>query len=222
MRLLYHFSLDPASRFARLALAEKKLDFALREERAWERREAFLDLNPACEVPVLVESEGATVAGAPAIVEYIDETSGGESLIGTGAVQRAEVRRLVQWFMAKFDREVTRYLLGQKVMDRLAGRGVPDAMLIRAGLTNLRLHVDYLGWLAEHRNWLAGERFSLADIAAAAHVSVIDYLGDMPWDANAAAKDWYQRIKSRPSFRPLLTDRVTGAPPPAHYADLDF
>jgi glutathione S-transferase len=222
MRLLYHFPLDPGSRVVRLVLAERKLDFALREERVWERRGAFLDLNPAGEVPVLVESEGATVVGAIAAAEYLDETTPGDALIGIGAPHRAEVRRLVNWFLAKFDREVTRYLLDQKIMNRLAGRGVPDATLIRAGLENLKIHLDYVNWLAEHRNWLAGDRFSLADIAAAAQVSVIDYLGDVPWANKPAAKDWYQRIKSRPSFRPLLGDRITGAPPPAHYADLDF
>lgn len=222
MRLLYHFPLDPASRFARILLAERRLDFALREERVWERRDAFLDLNPACEVPVLVESEGATVVGALPMAEYLDETTPGDSMIGIGAPHRAEVRRIVCWFMGKFEREVTRYLLDQKIMHRLSGRGVPDAGLIRAGLENLKLHLDYVAWLAEHRNWLAGDRFSLADIAAAAQLSVIDYLGDVRWDSKPAAKDWYQRIKSRPSFRPLLGDRITGAPPPAHYADLDF
>jgi len=222
MRLLYHFPLDAGSRFVRVILGERRLDFTLREERVWERREAFLDLNPACEVPVLLEAEGGTVAGAMAIAEYLDETTAGDSLVGIGAPHRAEVRRLTAWFMAKFDREVTRYLLGEKIMSRLSGRGVPDASLIRAGLENLKIHLDYVGWLAEHRNWLAGERFSLADIAAAAQFSVIDYLGDVVWDRRPAAKDWYQRIKSRPSFRPLLGDRITGAPPPAHYADLDF
>jgi glutathione S-transferase len=222
MRLLYHFPIDPASRLVRLVLAERRVEFALREERVWERRAAFLDLNPSCEVPVLVESEGATVVGAVPAAEYLDETTPGETLIGIGAPHRAEVRRLVAWFMNKFDRDVTRFLLDQKIINRLAGRGVPDATLIRAGLENLKLHLDYVAWLAEHRNWLAGDRFSLADIAAAAQLSVIDYLGDVPWGLRPAAKDWYQRIKSRPSFRPLLGDRVTGAPPPAHYADLDF
>jgi len=222
MRLLYHFPLDPGSRFVRVLLGERKLDFALREERVWERRAAFLDLNAACEVPVLVEAEGPTVVGAVPIAEYIDETTPGDALVGIGAPHRAEVRRLVAWFLGKFDREVTRYLLGQKIVGRLSGRGVPDASQIRAGLENVKLHIDYVGWLAEHRNWLAGDRFSLADIAAGAQLSVIDYLGDVAWDKKPAAKDWYQRIKSRPSFRPLLGDRITGAPPPPHYADLDF
>jgi len=74
----------------------------------------------------------------------------------------------------------------------------------------------------ERRRWLAGENFSLADITAAAHLSTLDYLGDVPWDNHEPAKEWYARIKSRPSFRPLLADHIPGAPPPKHYADLDF
>jgi glutathione S-transferase len=93
---------------------------------------------------------------------------------------------------------------------------------VRAALGRLRGHLDYLGSLAEHRWWLAGDAMSLADLAAAAHVSAVDFTGDIPWTEYPAAKAWYQRIKSRPSFRPLLADMVRGMVPPAHYADLDF
>jgi glutathione S-transferase len=101
-------------------------------------------------------------------------------------------------------------------------RGGPDSAAIRAGKVNIGIHLDYIGWLAERRNWLAGGIFSMADLIAAAQISAMDYLGDIPWDDHAAAKDWYARMKSRPSFRPLLADNLPGAPPPAHYADLDF
>jgi glutathione S-transferase len=63
---------------------------------------------------------------------------------------------------------------------------------------------------------------SLADVAAAAHLSCIDYIGDVPWEAYELAKNWYARIKSRPSFRSILADHIAGMPPPKHYADLDF
>ncbi len=79
-----------------------------------------------------------------------------------------------------------------------------------------------MGTLADHRSWLAGEELSIADLSAAAHLSVIDYLGDIPWTDFPVAKLWYQRIKSRPSFRPLLGDTLRGMPASASYADLDF
>ncbi|HZT52676.1 MAG TPA: glutathione S-transferase family protein [Stellaceae bacterium] len=222
MRVLYHFWLSPASRKLRLVLQEKGLDFTLKMEKTWERRPEFLALNPAGEVPVLLEPDGTVLADAGAIVEFLDEIYREKLLIGLNPVDRAETRRLGAWFDVKMNREVTDLLLGEKIMKRLVGSGQPDSAAIRAGKTNLGYHLDYISYLAERRRWLAGDHFSVADISAAAHLSVLDYLGDVPWDEHEPAKEWYARIKSRPSFRPLLSDHIPGAPPPKHYADLDF
>jgi glutathione S-transferase len=222
VRILHHLPLSPYARKVRLALAEKRLPFELRLERVWERRQEFLALNPACLVPVLVEDNGLVIADSTAICEYLDEAYPDTCLLGRTLAERAEVRRLIGWFDGKFAQEVTQNLLFERQMKRLLGRGNPDAAAIRAGYANLRPHLEYLGWLAETRAWLAGARVSLADFAAAAHLSALDYLGDVDWSWSDPAKDWYARMKSRPNFRGLLTDRVSGLAPPAHYADLDF
>lgn len=222
MRTLLHLPLSPFARKVRLALAEKRLPFELRIERVWDRREEFLAVNPAGTVPVLQESNGLWIADSYAICEYLDEAYPDMPLLGRTLGERAEVRRLVAWFDQKFHAEVTRNLVFEKQMKRLIGRGNPDATAIRAGYANLKPHLEYIGWLAETRAWLAGPQLSLADLAAAAHLSALDYIGDVDWSISDAAKDWYARVKSRPSFRPLLGDRVTGVVPPAHYDDLDF
>ncbi len=222
MRRLHHFPLQPFSRTLRIALREKGLDFELVEERPGERREELLRLNPSGEVPVLVEADGGAYADCQAIAEYLDEVYPEPSLIGRGPAARAEVRRLAGWFDHKFYREVTSRLLDEKIMKRLVRSGQPDSNAIRVASANLHIHLEYIAWLSDRRSWLAGDHFSLADAAAAAHISIVDYLGDMPWDAHPGAKDWYARVKSRPSFRPLLADHLPGAPPPRHYADLDF
>jgi glutathione S-transferase len=222
MRLLYHFPLSAFSRKIRLALAEKKLDFELRSERVWDRRQAFLALNPGGDVPVLVEDEETILADSQAIAEYLEEMVPEPPLHGADAKERAEVRRLVGWFDRKFNAEVTENLVGEKVMKRLQRYGGPDVLAIRAGITNIGYHLDYIGFLIERRNWLAGERLTYADLAAAAHLSCVDYLGDVPWDNHPEARTWYARIKSRPSFRPLLADQIPGLPPAAVYANLDF
>ncbi|MDA0702206.1 MAG: glutathione S-transferase family protein [Proteobacteria bacterium] len=222
MRTLYHLWLSPYSRKVRLALQEKGLEFTLKVEKVWERRVEFLAFNPAGQVPVLVEEDGSVIADSMAICEYLEEISPAVPLIGGSPAERAEVRRIAQWFDLKFGREVSTLLTNEKLLRRFLGRGEPDAASIRAGLQNIHYHLDYIGWLAERRNWLAGDDFSLADIAAGAHLSCVDYLGDVPWQDHEGAKQWYQRIKSRPSFRPLLADHIPGAPPPKHYADLDF
>lgn len=222
MRSLHHFALQPQSRRIRIQLREKKIDFDLVAERPWERREALLQLNPSGETPVLVEDGGFAIAGAASIGEYLEEVYPENPLLGADPRARAETRRLVAWFEEKFEREVTRNLLHEKMLRRLYGQGGPDSAAIRAGKANIRIHLDYIAWLTERRNWLAGAQFSLADAAAAAQLSVIDYLGDVDWDSFPEARHWYARVKSRPSFRPLLADTWPGTQPPPHYADLDF
>lgn len=222
MRTLFHLWLSPYCRKIRVVMAIKGLEFEMRVEKVWERRAEFLAMNPAGSVPVLVEEDGAVLSDHHAIAEYLEEVYPDESLIGTTPAARAEVRRVVGWFDDKFGREVTGNLVDEKIMKRFLGLGQPNSAAIRAGQANIHHHLAYIGWLCERRNWLAGEAFSLADVAAAAHLSTVDYVGDVPWDDHPAAKEWYARVKSRPAFRPLLADRIPGCPPPKHYADLDF
>jgi glutathione S-transferase len=222
---LYHHPFDPLSRRVRLALAEKNVtcDFVI--EKPWDPAESLLSLNPSGELPVLTITEARekhVIADAQAICEYLDETHAAESLLGKNPFQRAEVRRLIGWFDRKFYSEVSGPLVGEKAIKRLSGSGEPDSQQIRAACQNIRGHLEYIAWLTERRNWLAGDVISFADLAAGAHLSVMDYLGDVPWDTHILAKEWYARLKSRPSFRGLLGDRVAGFLPPKHYADLDF
>ena len=221
MRVLYHSLLSATSRKVRVVLAEKNLDFTMKAEKPWERRPEFLALNPAAEVPVLIDNDDV-FAGTEAIVEYLDEMYREKMLIGINPLDRAEVRRLVAWFDIKMNREVTENLVGEKMATRVGRGGQPNSQAIRAGHANLPHHLDYIGYLVDRRRWLAGEFFSVADITAAAHLSTLDYLGDVPWEEHELAREWYARIKSRPSFRAILADHVPGLPPPKHYADLDF
>ncbi|PKQ01951.1 MAG: glutathione S-transferase [Alphaproteobacteria bacterium HGW-Alphaproteobacteria-12] len=226
MRQLYHLPISPACRKVRLVMAEKGLDFELVEERDWERRDEFLMLNPAGEVPVLLVEEGEAVSGATPISEYLEETAPDVKLLPEEPLARAEVRRLVDWFDRKFAAEVSDGLIFEKVTRRFLsaadGGGAPDMIVVRAALHNLRYHLDYICYLMEERNWLAGEALTLADLTAAAHLSCLDYVGDVPWAQYPGAKDWYVRIKSRPGFRGILADHLAGMPPPKLYANLDF
>jgi glutathione S-transferase len=222
MRMLYHMPLSPFCRKVRIVLKEKGLPFQLHGENVWDRRAEFIKLNPACTVPVLVEADNTAIADSRAIVEYLQEVQPHPDLLGATPAERAETRRLVAWFDEKFYNEASQNLVGEKVMKRFLGRGEPDSTVVRAGLGNIRVHLDYIAYLTERRAWLGGDRFGLADIAAAAQLSTIDYIGDVPWSHQDAARDWYARVKSRPSFQPILEDRIPGLRPASHYDDLDF
>lgn len=222
MRTLYHHPLSTLSRLVRVALTEKHLDFDVREEPFWQRREDFLVLNPASEVPVLVEEDGLVVAGGVAACEYLEEVYPETPLLGATPKARAETRRLVDWFETKFNADVTRFLSFEKLNKRVVLGDAPDSRALRAGKENIHSHLDYIAWLTDRRSWLAGDNLSLADLAAGAHLSLIDYTADVPWEDHPLAKEWYVRLKSRPSFRPLLKDVLPGIAPAPIYADLDF
>jgi len=231
MWTLYHYPMCPFSRSVRLALSEYERDVELKEQRPWGFSRDFLEMNPAATLPVLKGPSDLRICGAYAISEFLADTGGRpgpggrkENTLFPGKDEaRAEVRRLVDWFHHKFDDEVSQCILEEKLYQRYPERRrTPDPELIRLGRDNLRYHLSYVSYLAHTRDWLAGERVSFADLAAAAHLSIMDYLHEVPWEEYPEAKEWYARIKSRPSFRPLLGDRLTVLAPPAHYADLDF
>ena len=218
---LYHFPLSPFCRKVRLTLAEKRLEVELVEERYWEQDPEFLRRNPAGKVPVL-KMDTKLMTESQAICEYLEETVPNPALMPRDAETRHEVRRLCAWFDDKFHTEVTSKLLYERVYKKIMGQGYPDSKNVKSGATRIKYHIDYLGWLLEQRRWLAGDVMTLADFAAAAHLSALDYISDVDWNRNALVKDWYAKIKSRPAFRPLLSDQIPGFPPPEHYADLDF
>ena len=230
MVTLHHHPLCPQSRFVRLFLGEYGIEPQLIEERPFERRHDYLLLDPAGETPLVIEDNGMVVPGAVTIAEYFDETRGLalgiHRLLPEDPAGRVEVRRLLHWFGQKFFAEVSSWLVTEKVYKRYMtpaqGGGAPDMDLIRAARANIRYHLRYIGYLTAHRKWLAGDRLTYADLAAAAHLSVVDFLGDVPWDEDETAKLWYARVKSRPAFRTLLADRLPGLAPAAAYADLDF
>lgn len=222
MRQLYHTPLSPFCRKVRMCLREKNLEFSLVEENPWEKNLKLFALNPAGEVPVLVEDDGTVVSGSYAICEYLEDTYPTPRLLGGHPAMRAEVRRLVDWFDHKFDYEVTQNVLFEKVFKRLMHYGPPNSAALRTGKDNIFYHLDYIGYLAQERHFLAGDVLTLADLACASHLSAMDYLGDVPWDYNDAAYRWYGLVKSRPSIRSVLSDRVHGVQPPVYYDNPDF
>jgi glutathione S-transferase len=221
MARLFHVPLSPYCRKIRLSLAEKKIECELVEERYWEKDPDFLRRNPAGKVPVL-RLDGIMMSESAAICEYIEETRPEPSLLPSDPAQKLEVRRLVSWFDDKFHHEVTSKLLYERVNKKMMKLGYPDSKNVKAGARAIKFHLGYLTWLLDHRRWLAGDTMTLADFAAAAHLSSLDYISDVDWNSCPEVKDWYAKIKSRPAFRSILADQVPGFTPPKHYNDLDF
>jgi len=221
MKKLYHFSLSPFCRKVRLVLGEKRIEVELIEERFWDKRLQFLNINHAGAVPVYAENN-VVISDSTAIFEYLEETHAEPSLLPNQPEKRAEARRLSHWFNDKFQKEVTENLLYERVYKKIAKRGYPDSRKIKLGIRNFKFHLDYMNWLLDKRKWLAGDEMTIADFSASAHLSSLDYTNDVDWDGFPSVKDWYSKIKSRPAFRTILSDLVTGFHPPEHYGNLDF
>jgi len=221
MVLLVHNSILPQCRKIRILMAEKKMLFVLKEENPWALSQDIMKINPAGELPVFI-FDGNIISGNYAITEFLEETYTQNRLISGNTKERSEIRRLVDWFDNKFDREVYQYIVGEKIYKRFALKLPPESKRLKAGINNLRFHMEYIDWMVERNNYLAGANFSLADISAAAQLSIIDYLGDVPWENYKNAKLWYSKIKSRPSFKDILNDRIKGIYPAKNYMNLDF
>jgi glutathione S-transferase len=221
MNTLYHYPLSPFSRKVRLSLGEKRIEVALVEERYWEKDAEFVRRNPAAKVPIL-KMAGRTMSDSTAICEYLEEIYPTPALLPGNPEARFETRRLVGWFDDKFYHEVTTKLTGERVYRKVMGTGYPDSTNVKAGAKAIKYHLDYMAGLLEVRRWLAGNEMTLADFAAAAQLSCLDYTSDVDWNRHEVLKDWYAKIKSRPAFRSILADEVPGFQPAAHYADLDF
>lgn len=222
MRALFYMTLCPFSRAARMALTEKGLMAELVLENAWDMHPEFLAMNPSGEIPALVEDDGTVVAGGYAVLEYLEDICPQRPLFGVTTPARAEVRRLIEWFNTRFNDEVTRKVVFEKAYKKLMQQGEPDSTTIREGKRSLPYHLDYITNLVRARGWLAGDSLSMADIVAAAHLSCLDYLGDIAWEGRPHVREWYGLMKSRPSLRALLPERVAFFRPPAYYEDPDF
>src|SRR5690242_711429 len=220
---LYQFPLCPFSRKVRLLLGEKGVGYELVRESPWLRRDEFIDMNPAGQTPVITDpSRGLLLVDSMAICEYFEETIDKAVMINGTPANRAEIRRLVTWFDTHFYQDVTAQLLNERMIKRLVHRAAPDAKALREAMKAAERHLDYVDYLLDHRSWIGGATMSLADLAAAAQISVADYLGGIDWKGHDQASSWYGGFKSRPSFQPLLSERMEVIGPPKHYANHDF
>ncbi|MGB3472130.1 MAG: glutathione S-transferase family protein [Erythrobacter sp.] len=219
---LYQFPLCPFSRKIRLLLGEKNIAYDPVREDPWNASDDFFNLNPAGRTPVLVDEERKiTIADSRAIGEYIEETVDRLPMISGSATSRAEIRRLTALFDENFFHDVTQPLLNERMKKRLILKQPPDSTVLSEALRMAHGHLDYMDWLIDNRPWLAGSTMSMADLAAAAQISVADYLGGIDWRDHQQTRGWYAVFKSRPSFRPLLTERMDGIRPPDHYGQVD-
>jgi glutathione S-transferase len=214
MRRLTHILMSPPCRLVRLILSEKRIGCQLTAPE-----------DVLAHLPILLEEDGRAVTGLWAIIDHVEGLHPDPPLLSEDDAERAEALRLLDWAAYHFHEEVTKRIVFQKASQAHTGslvKSTPDMQMVRLGRQALHRALASLGQLADGHGFLASRDVSLADLAMAAHLSALDYYGEVPWTEYPPIMEWYTRMKSRPSFRPLLADRVPGQPPVAHYAELDF
>lgn len=220
MRTLFHYPLDAFGRIIRIFLYERSLDYQPIEEYPWNRKKIFSENHMFSDLPTLVENDTLVIQGAYSIVEYIEYNYRAQN---KGSIRnKIEIDRITSLFNIYFFAEVTNKVIYEKITKKYIEKAAPDSSSIRKGSQNIAKYFEYIAWLMNRRNWLAGDDFSLADISAAAHVSCLDYVDSIEWEKFPEVKDWYVRVKSRPSFREILNDKIPNIKPPEHYVNLDF
>lgn len=219
---VYHYPLCPFSRKLRIVLREKNIPFEMFLEPFFLRRKEFLKLNPSGETPMIVRADKKVMWGNQSIFEYLEELSDTRKINPEDLELRSESRKLTEWFDHKFYNEVTRYILNEKIIKTISGNSAPNSQAIQAAKRNIGMHLDYISHLRKNHRYLVSDEPTLADFSAAAQLSVLDFVGDVPWNHNQSAKEWYALIKSRPSFKPILFDKISNFTPPAHYSNPDF
>ena len=222
MITLYHYYLCSSSRYIRLILEEHKISYDTQLENYWKPQTDFLKLNPAGHLPVLVNEENFPVVGANACIEYVKDLEVRSKLFVNDYREKAEINRLVHWFDVIFKKEVFDPIIYEKIFSGILDNITPNSENIRAALNNLDFHIQYFNYLLNSKNYFIKDDLTYLDFLAAANFSVLDYLGVLNFKDYENIKEWYFKIKSRPSFKTLLKDQIVGLNPHENYKIIDI
>ena len=220
MYTLHHYFLCPASRFVRVILEEKKIKFNLQIENYWNPQKSYLLMNPAGYFPILKYENNSPIVGSNVIMEYLDASYESNSLFNDKF--NSEIRRLVFWFENIFKRDVIAPILFEKIYKRFEENKNPDSIVLRKSIENLKFHLNYFNILIGQSDWLVGDKISYADIYFSANMSVLDYIDELNFQNFDELKELYYRVKSRPSFKKILIDRIVGLNPGKNYQNFDY
>ena len=220
MNKLFHYFLCPSSRFIRIILIEKKIDFDLFIEDYSNPTEDYLFKNPAGFFPVLNTSFNENIVGSLVIIEYLKNLNLPPALMIKK--NENEIRRLLFWFETSFKNEVIIPLLKEKVFKRFEKNSMPNSHTIRSARANLKYHMQYFNYLIKDNDFFIDDKLSYVDLFYGASLTVLDYINELNFYDLEKLKNLYSAIKSRPSFKKILIDRVVGVNPHSDYLKLDY
>lgn len=235
---LFHNDMSTCSQKVRMALAEKNLEWTshhLNLRAADQQTPDYLALNPNGVVPT-IRDNGTVVIESTVINEYIDDAYPEPSLRPADSAARARMRLWTkqlddglhaatgvvssciafrfQHLDGKTTEELEAYLARmpdaakRERQTENIFKGVDSKFFPAAVRRFEKLLGDMNDALANSR-WLAGDEFSLADVAYTPYAVRLDHLQlNGMWDEKPAYADWYERLKQRPAFQNAVTDWI--------------
>lgn len=219
--LWYHTSC-PFSRQARAILTAMELRLQIRVVEYWKEDQAFAAVSDLCILPVLSRPDIGAVEGVYAIIEYLMCLSTHSHLFPRGTKVQCELRKLLSLINERFYFHVTKAVVDEKFIRLVLDLGCPSTARLRSASSRQSTYLSYFTYLVKERRFLVWDKISIADVALASHISVLDYFGSISWYRYPSLKEWYQVIKSLPYFRVLLEERLSSFTPPIYYKQLDF
>ena len=227
---LYHYSFCPFSRKIRFLLDEIEITYKKIEIKPYEKNNEFIRLNTLNETPVLIDNnnkirviDSYIIADYLKNMEYRNFTDLRDEYFGSNLNEELEINRLQMLFDKNFYNDITKPLLYEKVYSTFdETKKYYSNSVVNKVVSNINAYVEYMEFLLVKNKWLADEKFSLADISAAAQISVIDYFGHINWKRFFKLKEWYNIIKSKKGFNDILNDKLPGFNPYINYNKIDF
>lgn len=195
-------SVGPNPQVVRIFMAERGIDIPTEKVDIMageNREEPYLGVNPAGQCPALETDDGDVITEITAICEYLDEKFPGTSLIGATPEERAETRMWVR----RIDLNIFEPTLnGFRFSDGL-GMFENRIHCIPQAADDLKQSVqERLAWLdglMAGKEFVAGDRITLADVLLFAQVTFANRVGQPVPDSLANISAWYGRMQARPS-----------------------
>jgi len=198
----FYNSMGPNPRVVKMFIAEKGLDIPKVEVDLMggeNRREPYLQKNPAGQLPVLELEDGQAISEIIPICEYIEETHPNPPLIGTNPEERAETRmwtRRIDLNICEPMANGFRFSTGLRLFENRV-HCIPQAADDLKAIAAERL--AWLDGLMAGRDYIVGDRLTLADILLFGFIEFGAQVGQPLDPANRNLAAWKDRVLARPS-----------------------
>lgn len=217
---LHFFELCSLSRQVKLLLEEQNIPYNLISYTDWSKDFLGEKFSYLSQLPKISISD-EIISGWYSVLFHLEEKTSVSSLLGKVSKEKNIIKQIISYMNDKFYNIVIYPLIKEKVISYINNIS-PDSREIRKARHQSSNFLKFIDKDLQQYHCLSHNDFSAADLIAASHISVLDYLNEIEWSQYNSLKTWYSIIKSRPSMKKILDGKIQGFVPPPHYQNPDF